>query len=481
MRSVKKNHERLAETLSTLFYPMAEVALYDKNDQVVCLFNRLTQTSLPKGPAYEKIDVCINKNQCAKAVTIPLDDDYYLQLIVETTLLSSLKTFLNQYLCNKVETAADNSEPDWQQCLAKIIECHCQKNNIGLSALTAQDKRVIVLSAHEKDLFRYQEASKYLAQALNVSRATIYNYLNQASQLKTLQIHQVDAFTNEPYSGNPAGVVLDADHLNEVMMKKITREMNLSETVFVLKSKMADIKLRYFTPIGAEVKFCGHSTVAALYMLAHKKMLGIEKPGQYEITLEANVGIISTTIAWLADDSVTIHFKTPTIDLVPSPLTHAMVAQALGISLDAMDCTLPVMFEKNNQDLYVTIRSLKQLGELQVDLRVAKQFAEKHQIVAYALLCNKGISKKSHIHMRCFAPAVGIGEDPFTGSVLGGLSAYVIDNHLIDPALKTIRIEQGHFIDRPGYVDLNINPLCAKESPLVIAKAHHFFSTEINL
>ncbi|MFN7097924.1 MAG: PhzF family phenazine biosynthesis protein, partial [Gammaproteobacteria bacterium] len=74
--------------------------------------------------------------------------------------------------------------------------------------------------------------------------------------------------------------------------------------------------------------------------------------------------------------------------------------------------------------------------------------------------------------------AVGIPEDPFTGSVLGGLAEYVISNKLINPKIKTIRIEQGHFLSRPGYVELTLQK---NESPLVTAKARHFFSTAVNL
>ena len=188
----------------------------------------------------------------------------------------------------------------------------------------------------------------------------------------------MDSFTDEPFSGNPAGVVLEADKLSEVMMKKIAREMNLSETSFVLTSKKADIKLRYFTPTGSEVKFCGHSTVGALYMLAHKKMLGMDKPGRYELTVEAKIGVIPAAITLKADQSITIEFHTPKIELIASEITHEEVAKALGIPLESIDLQQPIMFEKNNQDLYVTIASLKQLGQLQVDQKLAKQFAEKH-------------------------------------------------------------------------------------------------------
>ena len=475
----KHAYENLAESLANLFHPMAEVALYNSHDEMTHCFNRLTHDDIAKVEAKQPIKLVINKKQNAKAMFIPLKKGFYLRIIVETHLFESLQTFLHHYLLessNKIDTALH-----WQQLVDNLIDDYLQQHKTTLGALNTREKRALILLIHEKDLFRYQDATKYLASKIQVSRATIYNYLKQATQFKSLEIHQVDAFTEEPFSGNPAGVVLDADGLTDNMMKKITREMNLSETSFLLPSKKADIKLRYFTPNGSEVKFCGHSTVGALYMLAHKKMLGINKPGHYELTLEANIGILPAAITLKSDQSITIQFQTPKAELVASKLTHQMLSQALGIPLEMLNLQHPIMFEKINQDIYLTINSLKQMKELQIDQKSAKQFAEKNNIVAYALVCNQTLSKSSHIHMRCFAPAVGIPEDPFTGSVLGGLAIYLIKNKLIDKTNKIIRIEQGHFISRPGYVDLKINPSHINSPPLVIAKARHFFSTKINL
>ncbi len=474
----QQTYQNLAESLANLFSPLVEVALLNKDDQLISVFNRLTHENIEKIIAKEVIKLTINKKQSVKAMHIPLEHGYYLRLLVETSLFEALQSLLQKFLLAPVKEA---EETDWQQIVEGLIENYLEENKTTLSALSAREKRMLILMLHDKNMFRYQDASKYLATKLAVSRATIYNYLKQASEFKSLEVHQVDAFTDEPFSGNPAGVVLEADKLNDITMKKIAREMNLSETSFLLKSKKADIKLRYFTPTGDEVKFCGHSTVGALYMLAHKKMLGIDKPGHYVLSLEANIGIIQAGITLKPDQSITIEFQTPKIDLIASKITHKELAEALGIAIDIIDQQKPIMFEKNNQDLYVTIRSLKELGELQVEQKSAKQFAERNNIVAFALLCNQAIAKEGHIHMRCFAPAVGIPEDPFTGSVLGGLAVYITKYKLIPDRLKIVRIEQGHFISRPGFVDLKLDQTHKNAPPLVIAKARHFFSTEINL
>src|SRR5579883_1644576 len=101
--------------------------------------------------------------------------------------------------------------------------------------------------------------------------------------MKHIQLHQTDAFTNTLFGGNPAGVAFDADQLTTADMENIAREMNLSETAFILKptARDADFKLRYFTSGKAEIKFCGHATIAALYELGRASRCGMDKPGTY--------------------------------------------------------------------------------------------------------------------------------------------------------------------------------------------------------
>ena len=88
---------------------------------------------------------------------------------------------------------------------------------------------------------------------------------------RKIQVHQVDAFTQEPFTGNPAGVVLNADVLAEAQMLAIARELNNSETAFILAPDADDhtVRARFFTP-RSEVGFVGHATVAAQYVLSRR-------------------------------------------------------------------------------------------------------------------------------------------------------------------------------------------------------------------
>ena len=103
---------------------------------------------------------------------------------------------------------------------------------------------------------------------------------------KKINIYQIDAFTDRPFSGNPAGVTF-ADVLTSEEMQLIAKEMNLAETAFLGKSDKADYHLRWFTP-AVEVDLCGHATIASLHFLNENKLL---KEGQ-EITFDTLSGIL---------------------------------------------------------------------------------------------------------------------------------------------------------------------------------------------
>ncbi|GGH54702.1 hypothetical protein GCM10008014_23650 [Paenibacillus silvae] len=105
--------------------------------------------------------------------------------------------------------------------------------------------------------------------------------------MRTIQVSHIEAFSSIPGKGNPAGVILEADHLSEATMQQIAYAVSFNETVFVLKTNLADVRLRYFTP-GHEINLCGHATMAALYGL---KMRGLLE-GKDSITIETNVGIL---------------------------------------------------------------------------------------------------------------------------------------------------------------------------------------------
>ncbi len=370
----------------------------------------------------------------------------------------------------------------WKQLIDQSIQVYLSENKINLQAVSAKQKRELISGLRDKGLLDFKESSAYVASKLQISRATVYNYLKTTADFKKVHVHQVDAFTNTRFGGNPAGVVLDADELDDATMRKIARELNLSETAFVLQSKKAAFRMRYFTPTGHEVTFCGHSTVGALYMIAKEKRFGIEKEGLYPFEVEALCGVLKMEARVDNHDEIQVAYETPTIKLKKTTISHSEVAAAGGFNEQLINSAFPVMYEETNKDLYVVAKSLDALKKVECDPKTFAQFSKQHDIVTLCVFCPQTFDPENQFHMRCFAPLVGIPEDPFTGSVLGGLAAYVDSFGLLrKKALNRFQVEQGHFIERPGVVKVEFERKGKAYHAKVFAQAVHCFSTEINL
>lgn len=401
-----------------------------------------------------------------------------LRVRYDVTLFQALQTQLATLL-NQEESVLPQDR--WKAQVDQTILSFLKQRKITIASATRAQKRELVLELYQKGLFEYKDAANYIGVVIDISRATVYNYLNWATTLRRISIHQVDAFTNKRFGGNPAGVVLDAEGLTDDLMRKITREMNLSETAFVLPSSQADIRLRYFTPSGDEVHFCGHSTVGALYMLAREARMGIDGPGEYTLTIETLCGKIGASVSITDEENIHVGFDAPFIDIIEAKHSLAQLAKALGISPEAINDAVPFGFEKTNRTLFVPISSLQVLGDLKVDMNSLTDFSKKHNLVAICLLTPNCFDETNHVHCRVFAPAVGIPEDPFTGSIQGGLAAYMHQHHMITSNTKTVRAEQGHFMKRPGTVEIHLKHHKGQYQAKVYAQAIHFFSTQVDL
>lgn len=297
--------------------------------------------------------------------------------------------------------------------------------------------------------------------------------------MRHYKIHHIDSFTNTLFGGNPTVTVLNADTLTETEMKKIAREMNLSETGFILSSSKADCRLRFFTPPGNEINFCGHATIGALCSIAKDKLFGCIAKNNY-ITIETNLGIINVNIDLGPNQMPQFILDAPKIDLVQSSYSLDQVVQSLNIPKELFDESKPVMLERTNNYLYLTARNLQCLGKINLDVQKAVEFSKKDQIIVICIVTNETFDPSYQLHARGFAPLVGVPEDPFTGSMQGGLAAYALQNKMISEMSQWIKVEQGHFMDRPGFVKLEITNL----QPLQVrlhAEAVHVFSSELTL
>lgn len=216
---------------------------------------------------------------------------------------------------------------------------------------------------------------------------------------KSIEIIQIDAFTSEPYKGNPAAVCLMKGPGNEKWMKLVAREMNLSETAFLYPIK-GGYHLRWLTP-KSEVDLCGHATLATAHFLYENGHAPIDQP----ISFKTRVGWVSAT---KDGDFITLDFPVNRPKKIKAP---SALLKALGVKADYVG-TYPNAY-------LVELSSAKAVRELKPDLKAL----EKLNVLKVCVTA-KSDSKKYDFISRLFAPKLGIPEDPVNGNSHTALIPY---------------------------------------------------------
>ncbi len=270
--------------------------------------------------------------------------------------------------------------------------------------------------------------------------------------MKNLPIVQIDAFTTVAYGGNPCAVVFDADRLTAAQMLAIAKEMNLSETAFVLTSDKADFRARYFTP-AEEIPLAGHPTIATVYALIQTGRLNlIEQTSQ--ITLQLEAGVIEVEID--ARDE-----KRPLItmsQMKPQFLTMydpAETLPAFGLSPDDLLPGAPIQtVSTGTPQLMIPLRSLESLRRIRLDIGAYTDLRTGGDFFSPHLFVLQGVTPAGKSFARHFGVPPDTPEDPFTGSATGGMAAYCWHRGLLDSARFVA--EQGHWMGRPGQAQVEV-------------------------
>lgn len=214
-----------------------------------------------------------------------------------------------------------------------------------------------------------------------------------------ISIYQVDAFTDKPFKGNPAAVCLLPEPGDETWMQNVAREMNLSETAFLVKA--ADgFDLRWFTP-AVEVKLCGHATLASAHILWETGILAPDEEARFH-TLS---GLLTAARqgAWIE-----MNFPATEAEAIDAP-PHLL--QALGVE--------PSFVGKNVFDYLVEVESEEEIRNLKPDFAALKELG-----VRGVMVTSLSSSPDYDFVSRFFAPGAGIDEDPVTGSAHCCLGPY---------------------------------------------------------
>lgn len=265
-------------------------------------------------------------------------------------------------------------------------------------------------------------------------------------------LFQVDAFTTTPLQGNPCAVLPDARGLTEAELQAIAREMNLSETAFVLPSDQADFRFRYFTPV-TEIPLAGHPTISAAHVLVEEGRVPL-KDGRAIFTMELAVGVLPVEIISREGD-ITRVVMTQKKPAFGRTFEQGEIAPVFGLSVNDLDPRYPPqVVSTGTPQLMALVKSLDVLKRIQLDWHALAKLCRRGEFFSAHLFCLGGFSPAADTHARHFAPEAGVAEDPFTGSASGGMGAYLV-HHTIQPGPR-FHIEQGHLCGRPGEGEVEV-------------------------
>jgi trans-2,3-dihydro-3-hydroxyanthranilate isomerase len=263
---------------------------------------------------------------------------------------------------------------------------------------------------------------------------------------------QVDVFTDRPFAGNPLCVVPDGRGLTPAQMQAIAREMNLSETTFVLPptDPHATYWMRIFTP-AKEIPFAGHPSIGTAYVLACAGRFPLTAPVT-RIAQQVGVGTLPLEID-VADGRpgrVVMTQGQPVFGGVIRDV--APIAAALGLEDAALARSPlpPQVVSTGLEHLLVPLPDLKAVGRLRPDFARLDTLLKENGALGCFVFSLETASPDVFAHARMFAPGAGVPEDPATGSAAGPLGAYLAAHGALPPDRATFWIEQGLEMGRPS-------------------------------
>jgi trans-2,3-dihydro-3-hydroxyanthranilate isomerase len=267
----------------------------------------------------------------------------------------------------------------------------------------------------------------------------------------------LDVFTREPLAGNPLAVVLDAEGLDTERMQRIARELNLSETVFLLPPEDARhrARLRIFTP-GRELPFAGHPTVGTAVLLALQDNIGVSAAA---FGLEETIGVIACVAEVQDERQGYARFRVPRLPEIWGEGREVAEA-AWGLGLDPTDIGfdrhLPSRHSGGVPYELVPVRSLDAVGRSKPNGEAfGKVFGDGNHATAY-VYTRETVRAEHHFHARMFAPSFGMAEDPATGSAVAALVGALIQFEPMGEGEHSFTIEQGYEMGRPSEIDLQL-------------------------
>jgi len=257
-----------------------------------------------------------------------------------------------------------------------------------------------------------------------------------SKQLRKYSFVQLDVFTTKAFEGNSLAVFPDANGLSDQEMQAIAREMNLSETTFILPrdadtERVRGVRVRIFT-VQEELPFAGHPTLGTAFHLHHKT-------AAKEVSLDLNVGKVPVRFEQAAGEAA-FGEMTQADPKFGTRHDREAVVRASGLRDGAIDPSLPIQTISTGLPFtIVPLRGLENMRELSVDLKSSAEYLERSGGKFFYFVTRETVDPKASLHARMIFYN---GEDPATGSAAGCAAAWMVANRVIPPDQRSL-IEQG--------------------------------------
>lgn len=279
------------------------------------------------------------------------------------------------------------------------------------------------------------------------------------SCVRSYRFLQLDVFTDRLFGGNQLAVFPDARGLSTETMQAIAHEMNFSETTFVLAPDTSDtdLRMRIFTP-GAELPMAGHPTIGTTFALART---GAIAAGSDRVVFGLAVGPTPVTLTW-SDQELRFAWMTQSLPAFSEPLgDRACAASALGLPASAIVPGLPVQTVSCGLP-YVLVPLVSRAAVDEASVNRAEYDRLMHAAggapTGVFLFSTEAHADGATAYSRMFAPAIGVAEDPATGSASGPLGCYLVRYDLVPPDRATAILSlQGAKMGRPSHVHISIH------------------------
>lgn len=269
----------------------------------------------------------------------------------------------------------------------------------------------------------------------------------------------VDVFSDTPFCGNPAGIVFNADSLNNDEMQKIAKEINVANTAFLLQPENGgNLKIRYFCP-DSEINMCGHSTIGSIFARSENNQKDVSKNTNPTIKIETKVGTLTAKIKRRNGNIARVGVTLPKPEFYAAIISKKRLFNALNIDQSAVVGAYPI--EIVNSGLYfmeVGIKDRENLLKIKPDFRKLQKITEEMNIDSIQVFTRDTFEKSSTVLSRTFFPKYGVNEDPVCGTGNAAIASYLIHNNIEKSNKEKIKFigEQGHSVSRPGKVYMEV-------------------------